>query len=332
MSQIILTNVGNPAENYRLEKDPELNVGAEDVLLQMEAAPVNPVDFLFSNGWYGVQPQVPTTIGAEGVGRVLQVGPGADQALANKRVVVLGTYEQGVWGDTVVVPARNVVAVREDVDVQQLSMAVINPVTAYLMLNQYVDLKTGDWIGQDLGNSALGLAVIALAKIAGVKTLSIVRSERAAEVARAAGSDVVLVDGDDLGDRIATVLDGTQLRLVLDGASGSAPGALATALEFGGTVVSYSSTTNEAPLIPLGNLVYGELVLRGFWVVNWLHNTPRAEIENVVNKMVDLVADGTLSIPVDSTYTLDEYDAALARHNSTDRNGKVLFTFKSTKR
>jgi NADPH:quinone reductase-like Zn-dependent oxidoreductase len=331
MSQIILTAIGDPAQNSRLETKPELKVGAEDVLLEMEVAPVNPVDFLFANGWYAVQPRIPAIVGAEGVGRVLEAGSAADKSLTGKRVVVLGTYEQGVWGDTVVVPARNVVVVPEGLDGGQLSMSVINPLTAHLMLKQYVDLKPGDWIGQNLGNSAVAKAVITLAKIAGFKTLNVVRSEKAAAEARAAGGDVVLIDGDDLAEGIAKALGGAQLRLVLDGASGSTPGVLAAALEFGGTVVSYSSATGEAPVLPLGSLVFGEVVLRGFWVVNWLRNTPRTEIEKAVGDVVDLIASGVLSVPVDSTYPLDQYQAAFARHNSPERTGKVLLTFNTSK-
>jgi NADPH:quinone reductase-like Zn-dependent oxidoreductase len=327
MSKIILTGVGDPAGNLRLEKDPELTVGAEDVLLQMEAAPVNPVDFLFANGWYAVQPKIPSTIGAEGVGRVLEVGSAADPSLAGKRVVVLGSYDQGVWADTAVVPARYVVAVPEGVDAQQLAMVGINPTTAYLMLNRYVDLKPGDWVGQTLGNSAVAQSVFALARRAGVRTLSVVRSEKAAAKAVAAGADLVLVDGVDLADRIINALDGERLRLVLDGAGGSTPAPLAAALEHGGTVVSYSSQNGEPPAIPLANLVFDELAVRGFWVTEWFRNAPRAEIETVVGELVDLVARGVLSVPVDSTFPLDRYEEALARATSPERTGKVLFTF-----
>jgi NADPH:quinone reductase-like Zn-dependent oxidoreductase len=327
MSQIILTAVGDLTGNARLEKDPDLTVGAEDALVRMEVSPINPVDYLFSNGYYALQPTIPAVLGSEGVGRVIEVGSAADQSLAGKRVVVLSPYEQGVWGDTVVVPTRNIVVVPEDVDAQQLSMAVVNPVTAHLMLTKYVDLEPGDWVGQTLGNSAVARSVIALAKIAGLRTLSVVRSEKAAEEARAAGGDVVLVDGDDLGDRIVAALGGDKLRLVLDGAGGSVPGTLATALEFGGTVVSYSSPTGEPPAVPLGNLVFSELAVRGFWLTNWVRSAPRAEIEKVVGDLVDLVARGVLAVPVDSTYPLDRYEEAFARNASPDRAGKVLFTF-----
>jgi hypothetical protein len=36
-------------------------------------------------------------------------------------------------------------------------------------------------------------------------------------------------------------------------------------------------------------------------------------------------------VPVDSTFSLDEYQKAFARHNSPERTGKVLFTFSPAK-
>jgi NADPH:quinone reductase-like Zn-dependent oxidoreductase len=326
MSQIILTGVGDPASNLRLA-DPELKVGAEDVLLRMEAAPVNPVEYLFSNGWYGVPPRISEPIGSEGVGRVAEVGTAADQSLAGKRVVVLGNYEQGVWGDTVVVPAHNVVVVPEGIDGLQLAMSVVNPVTAYLLLNNYVELKPGDWIGQTLGNSTVARAVYALARLAGIRTLSVVRTEKAAAEAREAGGDVVLVDGEDLADRVVEALGGAQLRLVLDGEGNTTAGALAGVTEPGGAIVAYSSTTNELPQLPLGPFVYGGQSLHGFWVVNWFATAGREEIERVVGEVVDLVGRGVLTVPVDSTFDFTRYEEALARQVSPERTGKVLLTF-----
>jgi hypothetical protein len=61
----------------------------------------------------------------------------------------------------------------DEADPKQLSMIGINPVIAYLLLNRYVSLMPGDWIGQTAANSAMGQYIIALAKLAGVKTLNV---------------------------------------------------------------------------------------------------------------------------------------------------------------
>jgi NADPH:quinone reductase-like Zn-dependent oxidoreductase len=93
----------------------------------MEAAPLNPSDFLFVRGNYGVRPAFPSSVGAEGVGRVAKIGSRVDAALRGKRVLILLTYEQGTWADEVVVPARNLVPISDEADPLQLSMIGINP-------------------------------------------------------------------------------------------------------------------------------------------------------------------------------------------------------------
>jgi NADPH:quinone reductase-like Zn-dependent oxidoreductase len=294
----------------------------------MEASPVNPVDYLFANGWYPIRPELPDSfIGSEGVGRVLAVGSAVDPSLHGKRVIVLGNYQQGVWAHNVIAPATSVVPVREGVDALQLSMLSINPVTAYVMLNRYVELKPGDWVGQNLGNSAVARSVIALARKAGVKTLSVVRSEKAAAEVRAAGGDIALVDGDDLADQIVAALGGERLRMIFDGIAGDAPGRLVSGLERGGTVVTYSSQTGASPVLPFADHIWGGAALHGLWILNWIRSVSRAEFEEVLAELADLVASGALHVPVDSTFPLERYQEALARHTSPERSGKVFLTF-----
>ena len=68
------------------------------MVVALEAATVHPSDIHLIRGFYGVQPQLPAPLGVEGVGKVVEVGPGADEALLGRRVAILPTYEQGTWG------------------------------------------------------------------------------------------------------------------------------------------------------------------------------------------------------------------------------------------
>src|SRR6476646_4996631 len=198
MRQLQLVAHGEPSDVVQLATTPEQTLGQEDVLVSMEAAPLNPSDFLFVRGLYGIRPALPSSLGAEGVGRVAQTGSKVDPALQGKRVLILPTYEQGTWAEQVVVPARNLVPMSDEADPVQLSMIGINPSTAYLLLNRYVSLMPGDWIGQTAANAAMGQYVIALAKLAGVKTLNVVRREEAAEQVRQWGGDRVVLQGGNL--------------------------------------------------------------------------------------------------------------------------------------
>src|SRR6476660_3155051 len=248
MRQLQLLAHGEPSDVIELNTVAESALGQEDVLISMEAAPLNPSDFLFVRGMYGVRPAFPSPVGAEGVGRVTKIGSKVDVALQNKRVLIIPTYEQGTWADQVVAPVRNLVPMSDEADPLQLSMIGINPVTAYLLLNRYVSLMPGDWIGQTAANAAMGQYIIALAKLAGVKTLNLVRREEAAEQVRQFGGDRVVLQGDNLHKDIEKVLDGKKLSLVLDSVGGTPVGELAKSLKNGGSIVGYAIQTGQFPV------------------------------------------------------------------------------------
>jgi phosphotransferase system HPr (HPr) family protein len=157
---------GEPSNVIELSTVSQPALGQDEVVISMDAAPLNPSDFLFIRGIYGVRPAFPSPVGAEGIGRVTKTGSKVDVALQGKRVLILPTYEQGTWADQVIAPVRNIVPVSDEADPLQLAMIGINPVTAYLLLNRYVSLTPGDWIGQTAANSAMGQYIIELAKLA----------------------------------------------------------------------------------------------------------------------------------------------------------------------
>src|SRR3954470_99360 len=245
MRQLQLIAFGEPSEVIELNTVPEPVLGQEDVLVSMEAASINPSDFLLVRGIYGVRPALPFSVGAEGVGRITQTGSKVDVALRGKRVLILPTLEQGTWADQVVVPVRNLVPMSDETDPLQLAMIGINPATAYLLLNRYVSLMPGDWIGQTAANSAMGEYTIKRAKLAGVKTLNVVRREEATEQVRQFGGDRVVLQGDNLLNDIEETLDGKKLSLVLDTVGGTPVGELAKSLKNGGSIVVYALQSGE---------------------------------------------------------------------------------------
>ena len=327
MRQLQLLAHGEPSDVIELNTVAESALGQEDVLISMEAAPLNPSDFVLVRGMYGIRPAFPSPVGAEGVGRVTQTGSKVDRALQGKRVLILPTYEQGTWADQVVVPVRNIVPMSDEADPLQLSMIGINPATAYLLLNRYVSLMPGDWIGQTAANSAMGQYVIKLAKLAGVKTLNVVRRKEAAEQVRQFGGDRVVHEGDDLQKDIERALDGKTLSLVLDTVGGAPVGELAKALKTGGSVVVYALQSGHFPALSPKDFIYRGLSLHGFWLINWIRNAPRAEIRETYEKLGALVADGSLSAAVEHVYPLEQFKEAFEHSSRSSRNGKILFKF-----
>ena len=327
MRQLQLMAHGEPSDVIKLTTVAEPVLGPEEVLVSMEAAPLNPSDFLLVRGMYGVRPALPSPIGAEGVGRVTKTGSKVDGSLPGKRVMIVPSYEQGTWAEQVVVPVRNIVPLSGDADPLQLSMLGINPVTAYLLLSQYVSLMPGDWLGQTAANSAMGQYIIKFAKLAGVKTLNVVRRDEAAYQVRQFGGDRVVLQGDNLEKDIEEALGGKKLSLVLDTVGGTPVGDLAKSLKTGGSVVVYGMQSGQFPAVSPKEFIYRGLSLHGFWLINWVRNAPRTEIQEVYQKLGGLVADGSLSATVDHVYPLDLFKEAFEQSLKPNRSGKILFKF-----
>ena len=70
------------------------------------------------------------------------------------------------------------------------------------MLSDFVDLKPGDWVIQNVANSAVGRLLIVLARQRGLRTVNVVRRAELAGELKALGADQVIVDGDDLAARV----------------------------------------------------------------------------------------------------------------------------------
>jgi NADPH:quinone reductase-like Zn-dependent oxidoreductase len=317
---------GESSEVIALHTVSEPALGQEEVLIAMEAAPLNPSDFLLVRGLYGLRPAFPSSVGAEGVGRVAKVGSKVDGALRGQRVLMLPTYEQGTWADQVVVPVRTIVPMRDDADPLQLAMLGINPATASLLLNRYVALRPGDWIGQTAANAAMGQYLIALAKRAGIKTLNVVGRHDAVDQVRQWGGDRVVLQGDTLHQAIAEALDGQQLRLVLDPVGGTPVGELAKSLKPGGAMVVYALRSGQFPAMPPGEFISRGLSLHGFWLINWIRHAPCAEIREMSQKLGDLVAEGALWAAVEQVYPLDAFQEAFTQSLQSQRSGKILCT------
>lgn len=327
MQRLQLKSHGEPTETVELCEIDEPILSPGEALVAMEAAPINPSDFMLIRGNYRVRPSFPFPLGSEGVGRVINCGSDIDSSLAGSRVLILPNNEQGTWAERVVVPARNLVPLDSEADPIQLSMIGINALTAYLLLRSYVSLMPGDWIGQTAANSAMGEYIVRLAKLSGVKTLNIVRRQEAAQHVRQFGGDVVVLQGDEPHCDIEEVLGGRRLKLVLDCVGGDAMGQLAGWLEPGGSIASYGVQDEQFLTLSPYKLIFQSLSLHGFSIANWMRDAPRQDIQVAYQALSDLVAAGSISAAVDSIYPLDQFKDAFGKSLKSERGGKVMFEF-----
>ena len=326
MRRLQLTGFGPAAQVIRLDDSPTPTLTANQLLVRVEAAPMNRSDFMLIEGHYGVRPEIPSSVGSEGVGRVVDTGSGAKE-LNGKRVLILPTYEQGTWGEETIVDRKNVVEVSDEADPVQLAMIGINPATAYMLLKKYTHLMPGDWIGQTAANAAMGQYIVQFAKLAGLKTLNVVRRQEAADAVTAFGGDRVVLQGDNLKQDIEAALGSNRLSIAFDTLGGEPIGTLMQFLKDGGIGVGYGLQTGVFPKINPIDMYFRGQSFHGFWLIGWLRNAPRQEIQSVYQHLASLVADGHLYATVQQTYGLDQFQDALAHAQQPERSGKILFRF-----
>jgi NADPH:quinone reductase-like Zn-dependent oxidoreductase len=325
MKRIELRAFGKPTMAPELVETESPEPGLGQVVVALEAAPINPSDLLLITGHYGYRPSLPAALGAEGVGRIVAVGHGVDPVRIGERVLIVPTMQDGTWQDQTVIDETGVVPVDSEADALQLAMVGINPLTADLLLRRCADVPPGAWVAQTGANSAVGRYVIALARQAGVRTLNVVRRPEVAEELLEIGADAVVVSGPDLEEQVEKVLGDERIALLLDPIGGDAVDWLTAWLAFGATVVSYGAMSRAPLVLSVPSLIFGDVRVRGFWLNHWLEISSTDEIGAAYTRLAALVADGTLHAPVAATYPLHQYRDALAHAAESGRDGKVLF-------
>ncbi len=253
MYALQISTFGEPSDVVERVKipDPEAPM-ANEVLVAVEYAPINSSALLTIRGQYGVLPSLPAGLGNEGVGRILSVGEEVNHLKVGDRVLI--PYSHSSWRERIVLQATDLFPLPQGADPQQLSMLGINPPTGALLLSEYVQLKPGDWVIQNAGNSGVGRSVIAFAKERGLRTASLVRRQELIDELLAAGGDIVLVDGAEISARVAQATGHAQLALALDGVGGEAMLSLSGSLTPGGTLVVYSAVSRKPGLASVVNV------------------------------------------------------------------------------
>ena len=322
MKQVLIDRYGTPWDVARCAEVPDVGEpAADEVVFDVLAFPINPADMWFCKGSYRLKPPLPATPGAECVGRIIAVGASVKHVKTGDLVINL---QRENWTQKRRVRGDDAIPLPAGIDLRQAAMVRINPPTARLMLSDFVDLQAGEWVIQNVANSAVGRLLIVQAHQRGLRTVNVVRRAELAEELKALGADVVLVDGDDLADRVASATGKAAIRLGIEAIGGAATGRIVDCVATEGTVVHYGSMSGEDPRVGRSNLIYRGVKLTGFMLGRGLAKRDAAKIREIYAELAAQVMAGTLYAPVDTVYPIEKIKDALAHADKGGRNGKIL--------
>lgn len=322
MKQILIDRYGPPEEVARYVDVPDVGApGADEVVFDVLMFPINPADISFCRGTYRLKPALPATPGAECIGRVTAVGARVAHVTPGDLVINL---QRENWAQQRRVKGTDVIPVPPGMDLQQAAMLRINPATALLLLTTIVPLKSGDWLIQNVANSAVGRLVIPLARARGIRTMNVVRRASLFGDLKALGADACVVDSAELADAVTTQTAGAPIRLGLDAVSGRATGRIAACVADDGVVCNYGAMSGEDPVMSRSALSARGVTLVGFTLTRPLSTYPLEKVRAIYTDLAHQVMDGTLSAPVEQVYAIEEIKDALAHAQRAERTGKIL--------
>lgn len=204
-----------------------------------------------------------------------------------------------------------------EADPLQLSMLRINPVTAALLLSEFVTLQPGDWVIQNAANSSVGRAAIAFAKLMRVRTVNVVRRLSVMEEIGEIGADVVILDRQEHLTSLAKVIGDTPIRLGLDAIGGDATVRIAAALARNATLVSYGHMSGNVST----SADLRRHQLRHVTDFSFASSQFTTKTAVFAEMAVQLLQAGNLYTPISAVYPVNELPRAITR---AMEGGKVI--------
>jgi trans-2-enoyl-CoA reductase len=316
---------GNPPDVLRVVEQPWPTPAADEVVVQMRAAPINPADLNSIEGKYAVRPPLPATPGMEGAGVVVELGSAVRNVKEGDQVLLPHNF--GTWREACAVKAGQLVVAPSEIEPVQAAMLKVNPITAWRMLHDFVSLGPNEWFIQNAGNSGAGRAAIQIGRELGYRSVNVVRRPELVDELKAEGADVVLIDGETLRDEVKAATAGAPIRLALNAVGGENALRVAKTLASDATMVTYGAMSLQPLTIPNGLLIFKNLIFRGMWVNKWYDQATPEQRAETFAPLFEMAKRGLLRAKVEKSYSLGEAKAAVERAARSGRSGKIVFQF-----
>jgi NADPH2:quinone reductase len=293
--------------------------GADEVLVEMRAASVNPVDVLFRTGEYGEIP-LPSVPGGDGAGVVASAGEAVEHFAAGDRVVVSGMdrAEGGTFGEYAAVPETKLAHLPDEVSFEDGAAIANVGVTAWTALEEVAGIQAGDRVLVHGGAGGVGHAAVQIAAASGADVIATAGSDSARERVRKLGAMAALdYESDTLAEDVLAATGGEGVETVLDHRLEEYLGLDFEVLAEGGQIVSLMGHVPETNGVPF----YKKQV-----TVQALQMDARPVRTPLLQRVVRLLERGDLTPVVADRYDFEDAAQAQQRVMAGGYVGKLVVT------
>ncbi|MCA9628670.1 MAG: NADP-dependent oxidoreductase [Myxococcales bacterium] len=318
-----------PPSVLQVENAPEPVCGPRDVVIEVRASSVNPVDFKIRGGYQRgvIRYRLPWTLGLDVSGVVVEVGAKVKRFRVGDEVVSSPTHRrQGCYAEYVAIDESMVAKKAERLSHVQAASLPLVALTAWEALFAFGRLEPGQKVFVQAGAGGVGSVAIQLAKHFGAAEIAASCSTRNVELVRSLGATRIVDYTKEAYDDVLRGYD-----VVLDALGGEHKERAFAVLKPGGALASIVAgipTATEKYGPNLGVLVAGwqmlSFSLRARLKGKRAANLMRKSDGELLGRIMNLAEDGAIEPLIDRTYPLEEISEA-HRYAETGRaRGKIV--------
>lgn len=314
---------GSPKDVLTVENIELAPLKSHEVRVKMIARPMNPSDLIPITGAYAHRIPLPTIPGYEGVGVVEAVGSLVDPLLISKRVLPL--RGEGTWQSFVTTSHEYVVVVPESIDDFTAAQLYINPLTAFIICTETLQLKSGDTVLVNACGSAIGRIFAQLSKVLGFRLIAITRNDKhTEELLKLGATHVINTATSPLQQTVLNLTNGRGADAAIDSIGGVDGNELAYSVRpqgiflalglLSGIQVNWAEIANKAQ-------VNGQV----FHLRHWNAEVSAKDWQQTFKTIFTFIESGQLHLmPASATFDLIDFKEAI--HYLEYARGKVMLT------
>jgi len=326
---ILFEENGEPEKVLSFKEVPlPATLGRNEVLIKWLAAPINHADLNIISGTYGTKSKLPAVGGTEGVGVIVETGTDVKTVKVDDSVIP--AKPTGTWRTYGVVTEQEVLKIPSDIR-KEYAATLSSPCTAYRLLQDFVNLKSGDVIIQNGANSMVGTALLQIANSRGIKSLNVIRQRPdfpdIVEKLKNLGGHSVYTDEYISTAPFKRILNDmpSKPKLALNMVGGTNATELIRHLGEGGTMVTYGGMSHRPVTAPTSSFIFNDVKLVGFWLTKWLETHSVADRQQMLDPIFELIRSGKLQLWM-QTWKFDNFFDALKQEKIPQRDRKVVLT------
>jgi NADPH2:quinone reductase len=310
MRAIQISEFGGP-EVMKLVELPDPVPHDGEVLLDVTAVGINYADTHQTENSY-LSPQT------------LPLVPGIEVVGTHDGKRYLASVSSGGYAEKAVAHKAVIFPIPDSVTDEQALCMLIQGTTAWHLLKTMGHLRTGESVVIHAAAGGVGTIAIQLAKLWGAHVIAVTSSEEKGALATSLGADVVVdANSENLGKALRAANGGKGVDIVLEMVGGTTFDQSLLALGDFGRLLTFGMASRTAPTpVHPGALMHGSKTISGFWLANCFGK--KEMMNDVINELFALIADGKLKPVIGGTYPLaeaaDAHIAMLARGTT----GKIV--------